>query len=295
MRNFLGSVPSDPLIFTSEPARSSYAARGRRQEDTPNWRWYGSLNLKERSAMHFQVKAILLYLGFVAVIFSETRALGFAQQGECPAKKPALAWISEHATCPARPDEQFTSQRPNLWTHDPDCMPSSSNPIAKYCVFTASFFGDAGISFIAAPETAANYVSDLYKSYHSSFPSGEIVANWTDDRPFEVIDIPGKGKGVIATRLIRQHETFMVDHASIIADKSFILSDKTAEKSRLLQTAVWQLGNPTAVMGLSSRRDADADKIEGVLLMNTFHFDYAEIQHEVLFPTISVESIHFGV
>ncbi|KAH8911213.1 hypothetical protein BR93DRAFT_324495 [Coniochaeta sp. PMI_546] len=143
---------------------------------------------------------------------------------QCPIKEHQTYFCHDtvHAVCAPAIDDQIFSAAETPWTHRPSCVRGSARDggeaLQKYCTFSAAFFGDHGISLIASPETAAHAVSALDSIYHSRFPSVDTVVNITADRPFAITDIPGKGKGVVATRRILQHETFMIDYSALMID-----------------------------------------------------------------------------
>src|SRR5690606_7441514 len=120
------------------------------------------------------------------------------------------------------------------WTHQPRCVTTSPR---TYCVFTSSHFGSNGLSLIAEPKAASNLTPTLEYIYHSSFPSSSSARNLNLEPAFEIRDVPGKGKGLIATRNIKAKETFLLDSASLIVEDSFIQNGRVDERWRMLSEA----------------------------------------------------------
>ncbi len=89
------------------------------------------------------------------------------------------------------------------------------------CVFTfTSFRGGHGVSLIVTPEMAASIVNSLDDSivpvHLRDHPSSPLQDNKTG-LAYEVKDMPGRDRGVMAVRKIRNWETTMVGFPSIIA------------------------------------------------------------------------------
>ncbi|XDG08662.1 hypothetical protein ABKA04_008277 [Annulohypoxylon sp. FPYF3050] len=107
------------------------------------------------------------------------------------------------------------------------------------------------------------------------------------DAAFQVIDIPGKGKGVIARRHINRSEPIMADWASMIVDLNFPTSVKRAQGYRLLHVAIDQLLDPDMVLQLARSSSFSADIVEDVLRTNAFSYTLAGDSHMALYPKVS--------
>ncbi len=166
----------------------------------------------------------------------------------CILSVPALAWSTELSRwavdttecalnipqplqphgrfgCPV-PIDESASSRPSSWspwTHHPHCTNSTGGgPHAKFCVFTNSHHGIRGLSMITTPQTAADSVDILNEPIlPSELPGSGNTWNASAPPLYEIVNIPGKGKGVVATRRIEKYETIMVDYASILVDMYF--------------------------------------------------------------------------
>lgn len=119
------------------------------------------------------------------------------------------------------------------------------------------------------------------------FTSGRL-----GDRPvWEVRDIEGKGKGVVAIRKIARGEVFMVDYASVLADVKFPVKVNRKIGRKLLDSAVDRLPDPQKILALGKSSNSKAPASEDVLRTNTFSTTVDGIEYMVLFPTVSVSNI----
>jgi hypothetical protein len=215
--------------------------------------------------------------------------------GECPRKHSAVLLRPNHDMCPSLTDDEYTSRQWLPWTHRPECIDATigergEEEEGEYCLYTSSFFGNHGVSIVTARKTAANAVGTLWDVYDSSFPSPETVRNLNIDRAYEVVDMPGMGKGVVASRLIKRQETFMVDYAILMTDVNFPTSVSEAQRRRLLRQAIEQLAETEAATGLARSGTTEADLVEDIMGTNSFLAELAGSPHKALFPIISVKS-----
>lgn len=95
------------------------------------------------------------------------------------------------------------------WTHRPYCAGTD------YCVYTNSLF-HGGVSFIATPERAALSLATLQPMLLNRLLTEPNNASLPP--PFEMRDMPGRGKGLVATRRLTAGETIMIDYPRFIAD-----------------------------------------------------------------------------
>ncbi|KAI1444129.1 SET domain-containing protein [Annulohypoxylon stygium] len=204
---------------------------------------------------------------------------------QCSLDIPLLQ--SQHQLGCPQPVDGTTDRQPinwSPWTHPPQCIQGERSKTTKYCVFTNSQHGNGGISMITTPETAADSTDILNDSGYTHTKS------FTDDdadAAFQVIDIPGKGKGVIARRHINRSEPIMADWASMIVDLNFPTSVKRAQGYRLLHIAIDQLLDPDMVLQLARSSSFSADIVEDVLRTNAFSYTLAGDSHMALYPKVS--------
>ncbi|KAI1086166.1 SET domain-containing protein [Rostrohypoxylon terebratum] len=204
---------------------------------------------------------------------------------QCPPDIPPLQF-QHQLGCP-RPVDGNTDSRPidwSPWTHPPLCIQGERSNTVKYCVFTNSQHGNGGISMITTPETAADSAEILNDSGYTHTKS---FVDSDADAAFQVIDIPGKGKGVVARRQINRSEVIMADWASIIVDLDFPTSVKRIQGYRLLHVAIDQLSDPDLVLQLARSSSFSADIVEDVLRTNAFSYTLAGDPHMALYPKVS--------
>ncbi len=202
--------------------------------------------------------------------------------GQCSA--PILSSTSPGVACPPLVDDAvaWLSQR-SPWTHQPDCEHSTDRS-SKYCVYTHSGHGSRGWSIITSPETAADSIAFLSKPLNTS-----SLGNVPHRTPaYKLVDIPSKGKGLVATRAIKQYEEILVDYATILVDIAFATKVPAFLGYRLLHTAVDQLADPESVLDLGKSNGFARDEVENVLRTNGFHTPLGGEPHIAVYPAVSV-------
>ncbi|KAK4678892.1 hypothetical protein QC764_000720 [Podospora pseudoanserina] len=219
-------------------------------------------------------------------------------------------------------DESDSFDIPNLpWTHQPLCSTSFSDiPGEKFCVFSsASYNLGAGVSFLTTPETAAGLVvaidraADHWLERRHFKPQEEFQH---PDLPYAIISIPGKGKGVIATRKISRFETIMRAFPAVIADNAFFPGEEEGEAGvkfkvteggtrkatpagesvrargfvkgrKYYQRALEQLGDKQRVLNLARSRKGEMHVLEDVIRTNAFGMTVNGRDCKGLYPEIA--------
>ncbi|KAH9892149.1 SET domain-containing protein [Xylariomycetidae sp. FL2044] len=242
--------------------------------------------------MLFHAVAFLLAGQYhVAVSAHPTRA----SSRQCrPSPIVAALWEGAQLGCPVPIDESSGSAPVDWspWTHPPDCLPAEDSSATKYCVYTNSQHGNKGVSFITTPEIAADSIDILDDAGYTHTRNLATTDNGSGGGGgggpvVEMIDVPGKGKGVIAKRDISRAEVIMADWASIILDLSFPTSVKRTKGYHLLHVAADQLADPDRVLQLGRTSTTSADIVEDVLRTNAFSFPLAGEKHMALYPDVS--------
>jgi hypothetical protein len=180
------------------------------------------------------------------------------------------------------------------WTYPPYCAGE-----AGYCAYTnANIYGTGrGVSVIdggskdgkppavSAAERIANAAVQLSPK------------ELDPDPPFEVRDIPGKGKGLVATRKIPRGKVFMIDRAAVIADADMPAKMLRSDGHDMLWKAFEQ--HPLAVELLDlARSSLDQDDIpapEDIMKTNSFNVEIGGKSYIALFPRIAVSALVFAV
>ncbi|KAK0613173.1 hypothetical protein B0T14DRAFT_384451, partial [Immersiella caudata] len=186
------------------------------------------------------------------------------------------------------------------WTHRPYC-PTEGAP---FCVHTSTRFRRHGISYIAVPtdkaaemneKTSIRFVEVLLAG--EALPDdgrqspGSTLAVEQKEKPYQVQDLPGKGKGVVATKRIQRGTVLMVEHAAVIADTLFPSRVKRAVGREMLQRAMARLGEECegAILELakSSRDPEGVPAAEDLMKTNSFTVKISGNSHMALFPRVS--------
>ncbi|KAK4152218.1 SET domain-containing protein 5 [Chaetomidium leptoderma] len=194
--------------------------------------------------------------------------------------------------CPLPVDdvaEAWPLQRPSPpWTHPPECE-HAMDRTTKYCAYINSRHGSHGWSIVTSPETAADSAALLSKPLNTS----RLGENWRD-APYKIVDMPGKGKGVVATRAIKQHEEILLDYATVLVDIMFTTRVPAVLGYRLLHAAVDRLSDPASILDLGRSNGLAKDEIENVLRTNAFNTPVGGVPHIALYPTLSVRGCLFS-
>lgn len=193
---------------------------------------------------------------------------------------PGPLRLDNHLAC------ELTAGHDAPWTHRPYCGEDTN-----YCVFTnANFRGSSrGVSIIDIPSSNASDVTSTVAST-SDLLVTEDPKTEQEPPPYEMRDIPGKGKGLVATRKISRGQAFMVDYAVLVADTQFPSRVKRDQGRQLLREAVFRLPAADLVLDLA-RSSLDPDNVpaaEDVMKTNAFTVDIGGKAYMALFPHIAV-------
>lgn len=202
----------------------------------------------------------------------------------------------DHPSCLEIPPETPSDYDPSQfhpWTHRPFCPAET-----PYCVYTSSQFQSRGISVIAMPFSVAKARNDttairslevLLASDAATRPPSPAEPT---DRPYEIRDIPGKGKGVVATRRIPRGTVLMVEHAAVIADMVFPVRVRRVLGREMLRRAMSRVGKESeeAILELarSSQLPGEVPAAEDVMKTNAFTVKVAGRSQMALFPRVAV-------
>jgi len=182
------------------------------------------------------------------------------------------------------------------WTNRPECMSSGENTTdAKFCLFTYSaFHGDRPISIITTPAVAADTASIVQESgvlweAKGNSPGATIPAD--KDSTYEVRNLPGKGKGVVARRRIQRGEVVMVDPVTMIVSLGYLRAFDEDQRSRLLDRAIELLPDGSIVMKLAA--DTGGHPVEDIFRTNSFEISLNDEPHLGIFAELAVRLLLF--
>lgn len=205
-----------------------------------------------------------------------------------PGCLPGPFRLDTHPTCVTAADDDDTASW-DPWTHRPYCVDNTAN--TKHCVFTNANYHGRGVSIIdVQPSDGDNATSAVSVARLLSSAAPISVAGHEESPPYEVRDLPGKGKGLIATRKIPRGQVFMFDYAAIIADTQFPSRVKREQGRQLLEKAAERLAGAEEVYALA-RSSPDPDNVpvaEDVMKTNSFSVEIGGKGYMALFPKIAV-------
>ncbi|KAM9874967.1 hypothetical protein VDGL01_10949 [Verticillium dahliae] len=218
---------------------------------------------------------------------------------------PPLAQ-QERMECPLPlGDPQKAGDNVDPWTHELSCVYArseqgtpSGQAKAAYCLFAHhTFRGNHGLSITTSPEIAADIVAsgaleDMEDSWdweRRIFTPGPVV---TDKGPsYAVKDLPGRGKGVIAQRTIRQGEILMLDHPAVLVASDFSSQMQPEMRETFFRRALSQLPRDTQKRLVNLARSDGADPLTPVYDIVTTNtcgvFLGDNVAHIGLFPEVS--------
>jgi hypothetical protein len=190
------------------------------------------------------------------------------------------------------------------WSYKPHCATSTylATLGQKYCVYTSNTTGPHGLSLIFPPNSAHLASKHLDDNPLDSFLSPKDAERlYLGGQPWKIVDIPGKAKGVVATRRIKMYETFMIDQAAVVVDMDAEKALSQVENNKLLKVAVERLLVPAMIRDMSSAHaghthelDEDEDVEEqgrleeAIMRTNAYGSTVAEVGSRALYPLISV-------
>ena len=153
-----------------------------------------------------------------------------------PAAASSAASSYDEAAYPYNPKKNAP------WTHRPYCPPET-----QYCVHTNADFGRVGVSLITLSSTgskknpddaatAGDPLAHLETIFQPAFKPNRGMKSEMPIPPFVVRDLPGKGKGVVATSPIPRGTVLIVEQAAVVADSAFPMRVKRQLGRGVLQT-----------------------------------------------------------
>lgn len=193
---------------------------------------------------------------------------------QCPNAPPGPLAKNPITMCPLPgligviPELQSTTVQ---WTYPPRCLgPESLKPNGTRhdCLFTSAEFRNGhGISIIGPASITADLIAQGAFIDRPDPPAA--VKRQAGKSAYRVVDVPGKGKGVVAARKIKRGEIVMADYPSVLISTGFVVETKPHHRRRLLKAAFNQLPEETkeAVYGL--KRGAEKHLVDQIVGTNS--------------------------
>ncbi|KAH8912349.1 SET domain-containing protein [Coniochaeta sp. PMI_546] len=246
--------------------------------------------MKRTAQLSLIISALAASFGHNAIA-TETGKTGICSW--CPYESTLLY---QPRTCPVPIDDTAASETGNWspWSYLPYCVkprnrPRSSSP---YCVFSSDHYrGGHGLSVITTPPLAASIADTLddgivpphIRDHASSF----LVQHRSLTPSFEIKDVPGRGKGTVATRKIRRWEVVMVAYPAIIAKMDFWEALDPDQIRAVLRQAIQQLPSGQQDIVLSLDHSTGGALVQDILNTNIFGIELDGVMHMGLYPESS--------
>lgn len=158
----------------------------------------------------------------------------------------------------------------------------TGEPGGAQCIYTAPSFRD-GLGIAASAPHAADLVGmgSLDNLAAPQFSPGAV------EDAYEVRELPGKGKGVVASRLIEKGEVFMVDSPAILVEGELMAGMNVPSRKGVLRGAVGGLeGSKERVLGLA--KSSGGDELLDLFVTNGCGVEGFGVSYTGLFPEVAV-------
>ncbi len=192
-------------------------------------------------------------------------------------------------------DAELDAELAASWSHTAPCY---RNGTTEYCMFSSTSFADGrGISILTTPWRAHHFTQQ------PAFAQPEVLRGINRDfgdaaddadsyrHPYEVVEIPGKGMGVVAARPLAAGDLIIANTASVLVDYGAFESVPPADMQMLQGAAVDHLPafHRTRLLNLSTHSHIDGylARVEKLLATNAFDIDVDDDEDSsfyVVFP-----------
>ncbi|SPO05127.1 uncharacterized protein DNG_07812 [Cephalotrichum gorgonifer] len=176
------------------------------------------------------------------------------------------------------------------WAYAPHCVyPPEQGSASKLCVYTYhSANGEAGLSLIATPEMAS-FVAGILSARSEpwgEFPSWQLSPGEAR-RAYEVVEVPGKGLGVVARRKIHRGEVIIRETPFVLGFTSDPGAAAGGEKPGLVEVAFTRLPEWHLERLSGMAVSTGGEWHEDVMRTNTFGVMVDGVEYSALFPEIA--------
>ncbi|KAB5572321.1 hypothetical protein GE09DRAFT_1269063 [Coniochaeta sp. 2T2.1] len=199
-------------------------------------------------------------------------------------------------SCPPPIDDARVSEIGDWspWTYPPYCVKPLNKPRLDppYCVFSSDHYrGGHGLSIITTPQLAASIADGLDDGIvppHIRDHSSSFLAQSDAPAPsFEITDLPGRGKGAVATRKIRQWEVAMVAYPAFISQMDLWEPLGPDQIRAVLRQAIQQLPGEQQEIIFSLDHSTGGALVQDILNTNIFGIELDGVMHMGLYPETS--------
>jgi hypothetical protein len=177
---------------------------------------------------------------------------------------------------------------PEPWTQKPSCVTTAHSYDVTLCVYTSSIFANGrGISLVTTPEVA----EEISKSPAFTDPTIHDNINIEHRPAYIERDIPGAGRGMIATRRLRKGDRILYETPVYISNRD-TLRLENENRVAFQEQAVDSLPKKAreSLLGLIEHGAGGPNgKIDSIVVTNAFGVQLTQnsTMHNVLFPEIS--------
>ncbi|KEZ43387.1 hypothetical protein SAPIO_CDS4556 [Scedosporium apiospermum] len=144
------------------------------------------------------------------------------------------------------------------------------------------------MSLIATPEVAAFSVGIL-KTKPEPWGQSSLYKTTSSDRPFEVADIPGKEKGLVAKRMIKKGDVILDEIPLLISFATTLEGIPMASNPDLLRLAFEQLPEKQKTSLEALARTTGGHYYEDIMRTNAFSIDVDGAGFSAIFPDIATK------
>ena len=226
-----------------------------------------------------------------------TTAILTQRADSCSWSPHDLSLLDQSRICPVPVDNVTASKTNNWapWPYLPYCVKPTNKPRASppYCVFASDYYrGGHGLSVITTPQLAASIADTLddgiLPPHIRDHPSSYLAHNSHSKPSFEIRDLPGRGKGTVATHKIRKWEVAMVAYPAIIAQMDVWEALDENQIRAVLQQAIQQLPDEQRDIVFSLDHSTGGALVQDILNTNIFGIELDGVMHMGLYPESSV-------
>jgi hypothetical protein len=223
-----------------------------------------------------------LYLSLILHLASVRAASGSSLVKQSPWNL-AGPLQAKQPTCPRAVTRAADS---SSWTHQPYCVHPKGKREPKYCLYS-TFLGNSGIGILTTPDVARR-IAATFQDPGLVWEEEERRATARGEPPYEIKEIPGKGLGVVANRIIQRNEIVMRDQPLLLTKKGRPEFVKKPQAQLLAQRALEQLPIRDQGSFLNLARSHGGNAIEDIMRTNSFGVYINSGEHRALFPLVSV-------
>lgn len=206
----------------------------------------------------------------------------------------AHLFSTQHAICISTDELE---EPPLGWSQTPRCFNGASK---TYCAHTLLYYRSSrGLSLISTPEAANGVLEahehalgeEKYSLGTARSSSEKRKTEYPAEDLYEVRDIPGKGKGVIAKRPISKGDVILLDSPALLTSARLPIYLAPPEGAKLLETAVRNLAHDDQKAILALDKPPGTDGVDVILKTNSFSCQFNDKgvgdEYLCLFPRVS--------